>query len=199
MSTSSAVIYTFVSSEARSWSIPTEDPYEEAARCDNRGLSRLFPRLIEEFGFALHQGMSLRRQHGLLWCLRFVGNRTNVNARSSRSAKVDELKVCDIHVVCIHEVKGVARVAFKDKFRDVEEREVLCEAQPGDVRTLIMVEAHATKYFVLPRAEIEESKMIGLEMEQETTKVVVIKERLKEAKDRQERVKLKAGNQNFRI
>nr|GEU76240.1 hypothetical protein [Tanacetum cinerariifolium] len=29
---SSAVTYTFISSEARSWSIPTEDPYEEAAR-----------------------------------------------------------------------------------------------------------------------------------------------------------------------
>nr|GEX17262.1 hypothetical protein [Tanacetum cinerariifolium] len=34
--------------------------------------------------------------------------------------------------------------------------------------------------------EIGESKMIGLELEQEMTKVVVIKERLKEAKDRQE-------------
>nr|GEX93598.1 putative reverse transcriptase domain-containing protein [Tanacetum cinerariifolium] len=33
-------------------------------------------------------------------------------------------------------------------------------------------------------ADIKEGKMIGLEMEQETTKVVVIKERLKEAKDR---------------
>ncbi|GKF48615.1 hypothetical protein Tco_0141866 [Tanacetum coccineum] len=28
----SAVTYTFVHSEARSWSIPSEDPYEEAAR-----------------------------------------------------------------------------------------------------------------------------------------------------------------------
>nr|GFA71631.1 hypothetical protein [Tanacetum cinerariifolium] len=35
-------------------------------------------------------------------------------------------------------------------------------------------------------AEIRESKMIELELEQETTKVVVITERLKEAKDRQE-------------
>nr|GEV15614.1 reverse transcriptase domain-containing protein [Tanacetum cinerariifolium] len=35
-------------------------------------------------------------------------------------------------------------------------------------------------------AEIGESKMIGLELEQETTKVVVIKERFKEAKDNQE-------------
>nr|GEX34292.1 hypothetical protein [Tanacetum cinerariifolium] len=35
-------------------------------------------------------------------------------------------------------------------------------------------------------AEIGESKMIVLELEQETTKVVVIKERLKEAKDRHE-------------
>nr|GFB30202.1 reverse transcriptase domain-containing protein [Tanacetum cinerariifolium] len=88
-----------------------------------------------------------------------------------------------------------------------------------DVRTLIIEEAHATKYFVSPRtygqsertfqmlenmlracmrnlvvvgiltfceAEIGESKIIGLELEQETTKVVEIKERLKEAKDRQE-------------
>nr|GEU75939.1 putative ribonuclease H-like domain-containing protein [Tanacetum cinerariifolium] len=35
-------------------------------------------------------------------------------------------------------------------------------------------------------AKIGESKMIGLELEQETTKVFVIKERLKEAKDHQE-------------
>nr|GEV88329.1 hypothetical protein [Tanacetum cinerariifolium] len=55
----------------------------------------------------------------------------------------------------------------------------------GDVRILIMEEAHATKYSVRPEAKIGESKMIGLEMEQEMTKVVVIKERLKEAKDRQ--------------
>nr|GEU87427.1 hypothetical protein [Tanacetum cinerariifolium] len=38
------------------------------------------------------------------------------------------------------------------------------------------------------KAEIGESKMIGLELELETTKVVVIKERLKEAKDHQESV-----------
>nr|GFB70834.1 reverse transcriptase [Tanacetum cinerariifolium] len=49
------------------------------------------------------------------------------------------------------------------------------------------------------RKMIRESKMIGLEMEQETTKVAVIKERLKEAKGRQERVKLIVGNQTFRI
>nr|GEV32805.1 putative reverse transcriptase domain-containing protein [Tanacetum cinerariifolium] len=53
-----------------------------------------------------------------------------------------------------------------------------------DVRTLIMEEAHAMKYSFCPEDEIGESKMIGLEIEQETTKVVVIKERLKEAKDR---------------
>nr|GEX44502.1 putative reverse transcriptase domain-containing protein [Tanacetum cinerariifolium] len=154
-----------------------------------------------------------------------------------------------------------ARVAFKDKFGAAEEREVSCESQQGDVRTLIIEEAHATKYFVhhgvkdehqrssglllqpeipdwkwekerltmdnkpvarhrvhvssIPnrdemyievlendvevtrntsrhkiltfrKADIGESMMIGLELEQETTKVVVIKERLKEAKDRQE-------------
>ncbi|GJX68505.1 hypothetical protein Tco_0304232 [Tanacetum coccineum] len=32
MSADSAVTYTFVHSEARSWSIPSKDPYEEAAR-----------------------------------------------------------------------------------------------------------------------------------------------------------------------
>nr|GEZ76752.1 hypothetical protein [Tanacetum cinerariifolium] len=36
------------------------------------------------------------------------------------------------------------------------------------------------------KADIRESKMIGLELEQEVTKVVVIKETLNEAKDRQE-------------
>nr|GFB99661.1 hypothetical protein [Tanacetum cinerariifolium] len=35
-------------------------------------------------------------------------------------------------------------------------------------------------------AEIRESNMIGLELEQETIKVVMIKERLKEAKDHQQ-------------
>nr|GEW01487.1 hypothetical protein [Tanacetum cinerariifolium] len=276
------------------------------------------------------------------WCLRFVGKRTYVNARSCRSTNVDESKVCDMPIVYefpklfsedligLHEVKGGARVAFKDEIRAAEEREVLCEAQQGrsrvkrklfgsfrkkmgnepilalpegsdnlvvmrDVRTLIMEEAHATKYSIhpgkwekerltmdskskLPRlssgcdlirvivdrltklsyflairkeykmeklarlyvdeavtrhgvhvssildrdgmyietdgqsehtfrtlenkfracvrnlvvvriltfceAEIGESKMIRLELEQETTKVVLIKERLKEAKDR---------------
>nr|GEY51964.1 hypothetical protein [Tanacetum cinerariifolium]GEY52821.1 hypothetical protein [Tanacetum cinerariifolium] len=114
-----------------------------------------------------------------------------------------------------------ARVAFEDEFRAAEEREVSYEAQQGDVRTLILVEAHVTKYSVHPgtdgqsertfrtlenmyracvrnlvvdgiltfrEAEIGESKMIGLELEQEMTKVVVIKERLKEAKDHQESV-----------
>ncbi|GJZ25026.1 hypothetical protein Tco_0562485, partial [Tanacetum coccineum] len=32
MSADSAVTYTSVHSEARSWSIPSKDPYEEAAR-----------------------------------------------------------------------------------------------------------------------------------------------------------------------
>nr|GEZ07692.1 hypothetical protein [Tanacetum cinerariifolium] len=116
----------------------------------------------------------------------------------------------------LHEVKGGARVAFEDEFRAAEEREVLCEAQQGrsgvkmklfgsfrnkigDVRTLIMEEAHATKYSVRPGAEIGESKMIRLEIKQETTKVVVIKERLKEAKYRQKIVKLIVENQTFRI
>nr|GEW38669.1 hypothetical protein [Tanacetum cinerariifolium] len=121
-----------------------------------------------------------------------------------------DLKVLDVR---LHEVKGGARVAFEDEFRAAEESEVSCKAQQGrsrvkrklfesfrnkmgNVRTLIMEEAHATKYYVRPgvivgiltfrKAEIGESKMIGLELEQEMNKVVVIKERLKEAKDRQE-------------
>nr|GEW36146.1 RNA-directed DNA polymerase, eukaryota [Tanacetum cinerariifolium] len=60
------------------------------------------------------------------------------------------------------------------------------------------IESRANKRLIINlighNAEIRESKMIGLEMEQETTKVVVIKERLKEAKDRQERVKLITHN-----
>ncbi|GKB23704.1 hypothetical protein Tco_0863105, partial [Tanacetum coccineum] len=151
-----------------------------------------------------------------------------------------------------------ARVAFEDEFGAAEESDVSCEAQQGrsgvkrklfgscrnnmgDVRTLIMEEAHATKYSIRPgvnkavarhgvhvsiipdkdgmyietdgqsertfwtlenmfrdcvrnlvvvgiltfrEVEIGESKMIRLELEQETTKIVVIKERPKEAKDR---------------
>nr|GEX29838.1 putative reverse transcriptase domain-containing protein [Tanacetum cinerariifolium] len=67
----------------------------------------------------------------------------------------------------LHKVKGGARVAFEDEFGAAEEREVLCEAQQGrigvkrklfgsfrkkigDVRTLVMEEAHATKYSVRP-------------------------------------------------
>ncbi|GJZ88931.1 hypothetical protein Tco_0660713 [Tanacetum coccineum] len=129
-----------------------------------------------------------------------------------------------------------------DEFGAAEEREVSCEAQQGqsgvkrklfescrnnmgNVRTLIMEEAHANWWpsmrkdivggvtdgqsertfrtlenmfracvgnlvvvgiLTFREDEIGESKMIGLELEQETTKVVVIKERPKEAKDRQE-------------
>nr|GEX35277.1 hypothetical protein [Tanacetum cinerariifolium] len=49
------------------------------------------------------------------------------------------------------------------------------------VRNLVVV-----RILTFREAEIGESNMIGLELEQETTKVVVIKERLKEAKYRQE-------------
>nr|GEW95130.1 hypothetical protein [Tanacetum cinerariifolium] len=49
------------------------------------------------------------------------------------------------------------------------------------VRNLVVVEI-----LTFREAEIKESKMIGFELEQETTKVFVIKERLKEAKDHQE-------------
>nr|GEX63837.1 hypothetical protein [Tanacetum cinerariifolium] len=90
----------------------------------------------------------------------------------------------------------------------------LCEERHDlryGLRTLIMEEAHATKYSVclgvskmyydlracvrnlvvvgtltFRKAENGESKMIGLELDQEMTKLVMIKERLKEAKDPQE-------------
>nr|GEV61850.1 hypothetical protein [Tanacetum cinerariifolium] len=75
----------------------------------------------------------------------------------------------------------------------------ICRTIQAEISENMLVEAHATKYSVCPGVEIRESKMIGLEMEQETTKVVVIRERLKKAKDRQERVKLIVGNQTFRI
>nr|GEW95313.1 putative reverse transcriptase domain, ribonuclease H-like domain, aspartic peptidase domain protein [Tanacetum cinerariifolium] len=58
------------------------------------------------------------------------------------------------------------------------------QAEISEKMTLIMEEAHVTKYSVHTGAEIGESKMIGLEIEQETTKVVVIME----AKDHQENV-----------
>nr|GEU76075.1 hypothetical protein [Tanacetum cinerariifolium] len=60
------------------------------------------------------------------------------------------------------------------------------------VRNLVVVGILAFREMGFPtkivtiRVEIRESKMIGIEMKQETTKVIVIKERLKEAKDCQE-------------
>ncbi|GKC14825.1 hypothetical protein Tco_1011607 [Tanacetum coccineum] len=64
---------------------------------------------------------------------------------------------------------------------------LLRRPRPIVERANVVVDAWRRKGGVKPRrAEIGESKMIGLELEQETTKVVVIKERLKEAKDRQE-------------
>nr|GEY50020.1 hypothetical protein [Tanacetum cinerariifolium] len=231
-------------------------------------------------------------------CLRFVGKRTNVNARSRRSTKVDESELCDIPVdgsfrMCIdyrelskidlysgcHQMRmhkdEIPKTSFRMRyglyeFMAMPFRVDQCTSDfhGRDVRTLIMKEAHATKYYVHPgvkdehqrssglllqpeipdwkwekerltmdneavarhrvhvssildrdgmyievlerdvevvrntsryeacvrnmvvvgiltfcEAEIEESKMIGLELEQETTKVVVIKEMLKEAKD----------------
>ncbi|GJX23179.1 hypothetical protein Tco_0227624 [Tanacetum coccineum] len=99
-----------------------------------------------------------------------------------------------------------ARVAFEDEFGAAEEREVSCEAQQGRSgvkRKLFgscrknIVARHGVYVSSIPdkdgmdievlerdvEAEIGESKMIGLELEQETTKVVVIKERPNEAKD----------------
>nr|GFA33719.1 hypothetical protein [Tanacetum cinerariifolium] len=58
----------------------------------------------------------------------------------------------------------------------------------GNLRTLIMNEAHATRKCRTPIAwtEVGEVKLLGLEVVQETTnKIVQIKERLKVAQDRQ--------------
>ncbi|GJZ96728.1 hypothetical protein Tco_0669062 [Tanacetum coccineum] len=114
--------------------------FREGKKCEKIRAKRLFARLIEEFRFALHRlrsrlvsdstskdaewepieeecleepkegwmlGESKKR------CLRFMGKRTNVNARSHRSTKVDESKLCDIPVV------------------STKETEVSCEAQQG--------------------------------------------------------------------
>nr|GEV17039.1 putative reverse transcriptase domain-containing protein [Tanacetum cinerariifolium] len=105
---------------------------------------------------------------------------------------------------------GGARVAFEDEFGAAEEREVLCEAQQDEavarhgVHVSSIPDRDGMYIEVLERdkslgtrvdmigiltfreAEIGESKMIGLELEQKATKVVMIKERLKESKDRQE-------------
>ncbi|GJX68855.1 hypothetical protein Tco_0304582 [Tanacetum coccineum] len=58
----------------------------------------------------------------------------------------------------------------------------------GNLRTLIMNEAYATRMCQMPIAwaEVGEIKLIGSEIVQETTdKIVQIKERLKAARDRQ--------------
>ncbi|GJS02770.1 putative reverse transcriptase domain-containing protein [Tanacetum coccineum] len=75
----------------------------------------------------------------------------------------------------------------------VEDFMVYCDASNqglGDVRTIIMDEAHKSKYSVHPGADkmyydLRDS-LIGPELVQETTdKVVLIKEKLKAARDRQ--------------
>ncbi|GKC40293.1 hypothetical protein Tco_1052677 [Tanacetum coccineum] len=45
------------------------------------------------------------------WCWRFVGKRTNVNARSRRSTKVDESKLCDIPVVWIGSFRDLHKLS----------------------------------------------------------------------------------------
>ncbi|GJS57109.1 hypothetical protein Tco_0651893 [Tanacetum coccineum] len=113
-------------------------------------------------------------------CWRFVGKRTNVNARFRRSTKVDESKLCDMHVVCYtkslvgHEsqfLKMIWRCEEEEVFvkpkksKRISEEEAIRKLleQYGheagywhyrrirkfrNVRTLIMEEAHATKYSV---------------------------------------------------
>nr|GFA13878.1 hypothetical protein [Tanacetum cinerariifolium] len=42
-----------------------------------------------------------------------------------------KMPLVDLKVLEVHEVKGGARVAFKDEFVPAKDREVLCEAQQG--------------------------------------------------------------------
>ncbi|GJS89779.1 hypothetical protein Tco_0772415 [Tanacetum coccineum] len=110
-------------------------------------------------------------------CLRFVGKRTNVNARSRRSTKVDESKLCDIPVVLEYvrldnqsierdRLIGIGFVLNFAKFISFTfgDREMMSVIEAilmvVDVRTLIIEEAHATKYSVRPGV----SKIHGVHM-----------------------------------
>nr|GEW18841.1 hypothetical protein [Tanacetum cinerariifolium] len=95
-----------------------------------------------------------------------------------------ELSKIDLYLGCyqmrVHEDE-ILKTAFRMRYeRSMSLR--LCLFGLTNAPTIFMD--------VMNQAEIGESKMIGLDMKQETTKVVVIKERLMEAKDHQERVKL---------
>nr|GEW57359.1 reverse transcriptase domain-containing protein [Tanacetum cinerariifolium] len=203
------------------------------------GMTGLFARLIEEFGFALHRGMSLRRRNDLLLFARLIeefgfalhrggasrGTEGEMDVRRmkeevdtdflldahSRTGPAESSGSCESKVYTKskeeHELhlKINLKLMKKDKCHvkpnkkkregdclyDVTTRDSCEERHDShyglrrdrDIRTLIMQKAHATKYYVRPGVtEIGESKMIGLELEQETTKVIVIKERLKEPK-----------------
>nr|GEW15965.1 hypothetical protein [Tanacetum cinerariifolium] len=94
-----------------------------------------------------------------------------------------ELSKIDLYLGCyqmrVHEDE-ILKTAFRMRYeRSMSLR--LCLFGLTNAPTIFMD--------VMNQAEIGESKMIGLDMKQETTKVVVIKERLMEAKDHQERVK----------
>ncbi|GJY54320.1 hypothetical protein Tco_0445984 [Tanacetum coccineum] len=62
-------------------------------------------------------------------CWRFVGKRTNVNARSRRSTKVDESKLCDIPVVCR---SGVKRKLFESCRNNMGNEPILALPEGSD-------------------------------------------------------------------
>ncbi|GJW93880.1 hypothetical protein Tco_0173552 [Tanacetum coccineum] len=105
-------------------------------------------------------------------CLRFMGKRTNVNAMSRGSTKVDESKLCDIPVYKEqHQLRSP--VSFS-AYRDERVVGIIARAariwilMVGDERTLIMEEAYATKYSVHPRViEDEHQRSSGLLLQPE--------------------------------
>nr|GEX96105.1 hypothetical protein [Tanacetum cinerariifolium] len=113
---------------------------------------------------------------------------SDAHSRTGHAESGDSCEIKDFILVCVSVIsmEKLVRIVSDLLCGTCVDLYVIVEmcSLGSDVRTLSMEEANATKYSIRPGAEIEESNLIGLELEQKTTKVVVIKERLKEAKDR---------------
>nr|GEV41328.1 putative reverse transcriptase domain, ribonuclease H-like domain, aspartic peptidase domain protein [Tanacetum cinerariifolium] len=92
-------------------------------------------------------------------------------------SKIDLYSGC--HQIRVH-VEEILKIAFRMRYRHFE----------LTVMLFGLTNTPAVFMELISRVEIGESKMIGLELEQETTKVFVIKERLKEAKVHLEEIKV---------
>nr|GEY32899.1 putative reverse transcriptase domain-containing protein [Tanacetum cinerariifolium] len=113
--------------------------------------------------------------------------------RGARVAFKDEFGAAEEREVSCEAQQGRSRVKRKlfRSCRNSMGNEPILALPKGSDNFIVMRGARRRKDFdyvgsACDEAEIGESKMIGLELEQETTKIVVIKERLKEAKDHQE-------------